>query len=110
MRAIEKTYNIVAFIIFYIIKLVEANISIAYDIVTPKMQTNPGFIWVPLRLENNFGLLLFNNLLSMTPGTLSIDISEDKKSLLVHCLYSGKQNEVLEEIEHIQNRIMKLTN
>jgi multisubunit Na+/H+ antiporter MnhE subunit len=74
------------------------------------MHTNPGYLWVPLRTTSNFGLLLFSNLVSMTPGTLSIDVSPDQKSLLVHYLYDDKKNNVLEEIEKIQSRIIKLTN
>lgn len=73
------------------------------------MHTNPGYLWVPLRTTSNFGLLLFSNLVSMTPGTLSIDVSADRKALFVHYLYDDK-NKALEEIEKIQTRIIKLTN
>ena len=78
MRILFKAYSLITFILYYLFKLVQSNIYIAYDIVTPRMRTNPGFVWVPIRLKTKFGLLLFSNLLSMTPGTLSIDYSEKK--------------------------------
>lgn len=104
-----KIYFILTFLVFYITKLVQSNLYIAYDIITPKMHTNPGYLWVPLRTNSKFGLLLFSNLVSMTPGTLSIDVSTDQKALLVHYLYDDK-NKVLQEIEKIQTKIIKLTN
>jgi multisubunit Na+/H+ antiporter MnhE subunit len=73
------------------------------------MRTNPGYVWIPIRLGTKFGLLLFSNLLSMTPGTLSIDYSEKKNALLVHYLYDNKENTVINEIEKIQNKIIELT-
>jgi multisubunit Na+/H+ antiporter MnhE subunit len=109
MKVIVKIYLLLAFLVFYTTKLVQSNLYIAFDIITPKMHSNPGYIKVPLRTNSKFGLLLFSNLVSMTPGTLSIDISANEKELLVHHLYDDK-NKVLKDIEKIQTRIIKLTN
>lgn len=109
MKLILKTYYIVAFILFYLYKLVEANLIIAHDIVTPKLSINPGFIEVPLTLKTNFGMLLFSNLLSMTPGSLSIDITDDKKTMLVHVLYQTTEEEMLDEFEKLQRKIKRIT-
>jgi multisubunit Na+/H+ antiporter MnhE subunit len=73
------------------------------------MHTNPGFIWVPLKLQSDFGILIFSNLLSMTPGTLTVDLSGDKKKLLVHFLYNNEKDEISFEINKIQDKILKLT-
>ncbi len=97
-----------AFVLFYVFKLVQSNVYIAYDIITPKMHTSPGFVWIPVRTNSKFGLLLFSNLLSMTPGTLSIDFSGEKNALLVHYLYNNKEHTVTDEIEEIQNKIIDL--
>jgi multisubunit Na+/H+ antiporter MnhE subunit len=64
---------------------------------------------VQLKTKSDLGILLYSNLLSMTPGTLSVDITEDKKHLLVHYLYNDKENSILNEIYSIQNKILKLT-
>lgn len=106
---IPKTiYYIAEFIVFYIIRLVQSNIYIAYDILTPKMHTNPGLIKVPITLKSDIALLLFSNLVSMTPGTLSIDITEDKKYLWVHVLYKKSEEGVLNNIQEIQERIIRI--
>jgi multisubunit Na+/H+ antiporter MnhE subunit len=109
MKLFLKPYYIVTFILFYLYKLVEANLYIAYDILTPRLRIKPGFIKVPLTLKSNFGLLLFSNLLSMTPGSLSIDITDDKKTILVHVLYETTQDDMLKEFNIIQNKIKRIT-
>lgn len=104
----KKIYYSLAFLMFYLRKLVQSNLYIAYDILSPKMHDTPALIHVPLHIKSNFGLLLFTNLLSMTPGTLSIDITADKKFLCVHVLYNDKELETKKEIAEIEAKIKKI--
>jgi multisubunit Na+/H+ antiporter MnhE subunit len=109
MKTLRKIAAFADFIIFYLVKLVTANIYIAYDILTPKMHTRPGFVRIPLTIVSRPGLLLFSNLLSMTPGTLTIEISPDKKTMLVHVLYGKNQEKLVREIDKIQEKIKRIT-
>lgn len=109
MNILKRSYYILDFAMFYILQLVKSNFIIAYDILSPKMNINPGFINVPLTLKSEFGLLLFCNLLTMTPGTLTIDITENRKFILVHVLYRGTDDELLTEIHKIQDKIRRIT-
>mgnify|MGYP000954799690 CR=1 FL=1 len=110
MNRLKLLYYIPEFILFYLVKLVQSNLYMAYVILSPKMKTNPGFMEVPLRLRTSAGLLLFSNLISMTPGTLSVDISDDRKMMLVHVLLKGDEKKIFAEIEKIQKRIQRLIN
>lgn len=107
MNRRTKTYKTITFVVYYIGKLVLANIYIAYDILTPKELSDPDMMWVPVKLKSKFGLLLFSNLISMTPGTLSIDYVEEKQALLVHYLYD-KQS-VIQQLTSMQNKIIEIT-
>ncbi len=102
-----KGISFFRFIGFYIWKLIQANAFIAYDILTPKLYVNPGFVNLPLRVKSDFSVLLLSNLISMTPGTLSIDIVEERDELLVHYLY-GNEEKIVEELEAIQEMVLKL--
>ena len=110
MKTLKLLYYIPEFIVFYLAELVKANFYMAYIILSPKMKTEPGFIEFPLKINSPAGLLLFSNLISMTPGSLSADISEDKKTLLIHALLINDHQKNTEEIERIQKRILRLTN
>lgn len=110
MRKLSLIYYVPEFIVFYLVKLVQANFYMAYIILSPKMKTQPGFIEFPLKIKSSAGLLLFSNLMSMTPGTLSADITSDRKTLLIHALMIDDHQKTMEEIESTQKRILRLTN
>lgn len=109
MKYLILLYRIVSFIGFYLFNLVKSNLVITYDILTPVLKTNPIFIQVPIRIQSNAGILLFSNLVSMTPGSLSYDISEDKKFMTVHILYKKSHEEMIKEVDKIQERIIKMS-
>ncbi len=108
MQILKKIYYVVEFVLFYFLKLVQSNIYIAYDILTPNLKSFPGIVKVPLYISSDFGILVFANLLSMTPGTLTIDVSEDKKEIVVHVLYSKNKEAVMFEIGQVQQKINKI--
>lgn len=109
MKILQKIYYSIEFIGYYLIKLIQANLFIAYDILTPKMHTKPAFMEVPVKLITDSGLLLFSNLLSMTPGTLSIDVSKDKKILYVHVLYYSTEELMQKDFDGMQQKIKRIT-
>ena len=109
MKIFRKIYYSLVFVVIYLTKLVQANLYIAYDILTPNLKVNPSFIKVPLVLKSEFGMLLFSNLLSMTPGSLSIDITQDRQYMWVHVLYRTTDEEMLLEFQDIQDKINRIT-
>lgn len=109
MKIFKRIYYTLEFIGFYLFNLVKANLYIAWDILTPKIRMKPAFMEIPVRLETDFGLLLFSNLLSMTPGTISMDISEDKKTVRVHVLYYKTDEIMLNEFYKMQEKIKRIT-
>ena len=103
-----KILLIIEFFGFYLFNLVKSNLLFAYDILTPVMRSTPAFINIPLRLKTDAGLLLFSNLVSMTPGSLSYEITTDRKLLVVHILYMSSKEKMIEDIEKIQDKILKI--
>lgn len=110
MRIFRIPIDIISFLGFYLYNLVKSNLIIAADILSPRLNNDPVLVEAPIIIQSQFGLLLFSNLLSMTPGTLSYDISPDRKRLTVHFLYRKSEEKMLAEIEEIQQRIKKIIN
>ncbi len=110
MKWLKRTYHLILFFGFYIWKLIIANLLIAYDILTPKMRFNPGIIEVDLEPSSKFGLLLISNLVSMTPGTLSIDLDLERSKLIVHVLYLNRRKATEQEIYEIIKKAGQITN
>jgi multicomponent Na+:H+ antiporter subunit E len=61
-------------------------VKVAILVLRPNMQLRPGIFAFPLTLTRDFEITLLANLITLTPGTLSVDVSEDRKTLYVHAL------------------------
>jgi len=62
----------------------KANIAVAKAVLKPDMQVSPSWVRIPLRGHNDMGAAMFANSITLTPGTVSVDVSDD--SILVHAL------------------------
>lgn len=79
--------RLVEFAAFFLWELLWANVRVAYDVVTPKHHMRPGIMALPLDAETDLEITLLANLISLTPGTLSLDVSPDRKTLYIHHMY-----------------------
>ena len=82
-----KLWQIVYFILFFLWELFIANLRVAFDVLTPPYQMRPAIIAVRLDVETDAEITLLTNLISLTPGTLALDISADRTVLYVHTMY-----------------------
>lgn len=60
--------------------------TVAKLVVRPKMELKPGIFAYPLTVRGDFEIALLANLITLTPGTLSVDVTDDRKILYVHAL------------------------
>jgi multicomponent K+:H+ antiporter subunit E len=65
--------------------IVLSNIEVARRILGPERAITPGFVWLPLELDNIHGITALASIITLTPGTLSTELTEDRRHLLVHC-------------------------
>jgi multicomponent Na+:H+ antiporter subunit E len=89
---VKKSYrmlNPVRWILFlayligpFFIALTKANLDVAYRVITGKI--NPGIVKISPGLKTDFGITMLANSITLTPGTLSVDIDEDTNDLYVH--------------------------
>lgn len=82
-----KAWQVVYFVLFFLWELWVANLRVAFDVLTPPYQMKPGIIAVPLDARTDAEITLLTNLITLTPGTLSLDISTDRRVLYVHTMY-----------------------
>ena len=61
-------------------------IKVAVMVLRPNMRLRPGIFAYPLTITRDFEITLLANLITLTPGTLSVDVSDDRKMLYVHAL------------------------
>ena len=73
--------------VFLLWELLLANLRVAYDVLTPGYQMRPGVIALPLDARTDAEITLLANLITLTPGTLSLDVSSDRRVLYIHVMY-----------------------
>lgn len=83
----KKVRQVIGFTFFFLWELILANLRVAYDVVTPRHHMRPGVVAIPLDIKTNAEITLLANLITLTPGTLSLDISTDKSTLYVHAMH-----------------------
>lgn len=89
-----------------------ANIAVAHDLLTPKSQLRPGIIRVPLTVTTDAEITVLANLLTLTPGTTTIDISADRSTLYLHVMYLDREgpDRTREKIQReIEARLLRVT-
>lgn len=86
-RKLPKLMNL---ILYFLKELVLANFRVAYDVITPTTMMRPAIVALPLDAQTDLEITLLANMISLTPGTLSLELSKDKKYLFVHVIFFSK--------------------
>jgi multicomponent Na+:H+ antiporter subunit E len=78
--------------------------------VTPGHISRPGIVGIPLSARSDLEILLVANLISLTPGTLSINLSEDRRILYVHVMFLDDPAHFRESIKDgLERRVLEVT-
>ncbi|KIT16477.1 Na+/H+ antiporter subunit E [Jannaschia aquimarina] len=94
-----RVYRWVKLLLLFLWELVVSSVSVAWDVLTPRHRARPGIIAVPLKAEGEAEVLLVTNLISLTPGTLSLDVTEDCRTLYVHAMFADDPAAIRKQIE-----------
>jgi multicomponent Na+:H+ antiporter subunit E len=89
----------VTFSIFYIREVIEANLRLAYYTVMPLRRMRAAIIAVPLEPMSEMERFFLSNLITLTPGTLTVDISEDGSIMYIHTVWFVDEESFRQEIK-----------
>ena len=105
----RKAWQITGLLLFFIKGLIAANVRVAYDVFTPGYGMRPGILAVPLDAETDLEITLLANLITLTPGTLSLDVSHDRRTLYIHAMYADNPEAVKLSIKDgFERRILEV--
>jgi multicomponent Na+:H+ antiporter subunit E len=93
---------------YFLYDLVVSSVQVAHDVLTPTLHARPRFIEMPLDARSDVAIMLTANLISLTPGTLSIEVSPDRRSLLVHAMFADDPDAVVRRLKNgIERRVLE---
>jgi multisubunit Na+/H+ antiporter MnhE subunit len=83
----------------FVKEVVMANLQVAWIIVQPRMPIRPAFIVLPLALRDDLQITALAGMITLTPGTLTVDVAPDRSALYVHCLAAADPDAVRAQIK-----------
>lgn len=108
-RYFYRVPKILSFVVYFLYQMIKANLQVAYDVMTPKYFMKPGVVRYPLNATTEFEINLLSTMISLTPGTLILDISEDKKTMYIHVMYlENPETFVRETKTGLERRLLEI--
>jgi multicomponent K+:H+ antiporter subunit E len=107
---IKRPLKAVSYILIVLKDIVVANFEVALLVIGPMRKIKPGFVAVPLDLNDTLAITILTSTVTMTPGTVSCDISKDRDWLYVHVLdMPENEQEVIDLIkQRYESRVKEI--
>jgi multicomponent Na+:H+ antiporter subunit E len=103
-RYAVRAFRVVGLVFYFLRELLVSSVRVAVDVLRPSLTMTPAVIAVPIALGDDAQVTLLANLISLTPGTLSIDVAADGSTLYVHAMYGEDPEGVRQHIKHEYER------
>ena len=77
-----------------------ANLRVAYDVLTPRHHMRPGIVAIPLDLNTDLEITVLTTLITLTPGSLCLQITDDRRILYIHAMYIDDPGQLVSDIKN----------
>jgi multicomponent Na+:H+ antiporter subunit E len=107
-----KVPKAIGLFFYFLRELAIASLVVAWDVITPRSRVESGVIALPLDVKSNLEITILASLISLTPGTLSLDVSEDRRFLYIHAVYirGGDVEGLKRQIKNgFERRLLEIT-
>ena len=92
--------------LYFVYDLLMSSFRVAWDVITPQDLSTPRILEMPLDTKTDLEILLVTNLISLTPGTLSLDVSDDRRILYVHAMFAEDPEQVIKDLKSGMERMV----
>lgn len=110
---VDKRYfyrmpKIIGFAFYFLYEMMMANLQVAYDVITPKYFFKPGIVRFPLKATSDLEINILSMFISLTPGTILLDVSEDKRSIVIHVMYLDSKEKFISRMRKSERKILDI--
>lgn len=103
-------YKSIVLVAIFTRELILSNISIVKMVYSPNLDFEPGIFELPIEVDKNWEITLLANLITLTPGTLTVAISDDRSRFFIHAMDIEDKEEAIHEIKNtFEKAIMEVT-
>jgi multicomponent Na+:H+ antiporter subunit E len=104
----SRTAHAIGLAGFFAREIVLANVRVAADVLRPRTRIRPAVVAIPLDVTTDGEILLLSMLINITPGSVTIDLSEDRRTLYVHVMHMTSTDATRREIKDGFERRIKM--
>jgi multicomponent Na+:H+ antiporter subunit E len=103
---VERAVSLLAYLLW---QIVLANFRLTKDVLSIRHRMRPGVIQLPLSVSTDGEILLLSAMINITPGSVALDVAEDRQSMYVHVMHITTVEEAKSEIKNgFERRILEL--
>lgn len=108
-RYLKKVPRVISFTFYFLKEMIVSTARVTHDVLTPTHYMRPGIIALPLEARTETEILILSSLITLTPGSLSLDLSADRKVLYVHEMYIRDPGEAREQLKNgLEKRLLEV--
>ena len=99
-RYFTIAFKIIGFFFYFLYEMLKATLEVAYEVMSRRFKMKPGIIKMPLEARTDVEITILANLIALTPGTLVIDISDDRTVMYIHGMYVQDKEKFINSIKN----------
>ena len=107
-RAVVRTARAAAFLGSYTWTFLHANATVAWEIITPGSGLAPAIVELPLRARTRAEITVLVHLITLTPGTLVLQVRTDPPTLFVHGMHAPDPDHFIDQLRDLENRLLAI--
>jgi multicomponent Na+:H+ antiporter subunit E len=105
-RFLVRGRRVVSFAVWYVYQFLLANVLVAWEVVTPGSTLAPGIVALRSQCRTRLELVVLASLVTLTPGTLALDLREDPPTLLVHGIHARDPERFRHQLAELERRML----
>ncbi|CAM3027805.1 Na+/H+ antiporter subunit E [Staphylococcus argensis] len=100
-------YKVIKLICVFLIELIKANIDVIRIVLQPSLKNEPAFFTYNTDLKTDWQVVLLSNLITLTPGTIVVGLSDDRTKIYIHAIDFGEKEEEIEGIKSSLEKVVR---
>ncbi|MDT3960301.1 Na+/H+ antiporter subunit E [Staphylococcus kloosii] len=104
---IVTLYKIIKLVVVFFIELIKANLDVIKIVTKRKITNEPAFFTYNTDLKTDWQIVLLSTLITLTPGTIVLGISDDRTKIFVHCIDFSTTEEETEGIKSSLEKVVR---
>ena len=107
-RYCRRVVQLVALVGQFLWELVVSSLDVAFDVLTPGQRSRPAIVGIDMDVSSDLEIVALANLVSLTPGSLTIDVSDDRRTLYVHAMFVDDPAELRDGVKRgMERRVLE---